>query len=162
MRLNSSRNGSILSCGQTTQMAKNRLCVVAKGRGVTKRFHVFTGRLSELRYERHFNTSAKSLKKKVSPVLAFFPWLQSIFQSPALSNYFCRPTCLHQGKAGPLWCFIHRVVQSTASPCTVTGSHSSTLFRARDAPGSPHNTYIQAAGFCFVQCQPSLKGQWLG
>lgn len=110
---------------------------------MTKRFHVCTGKHSELSYERHFNTSARSLKKKVSPMLAFLAWLQSIFQSPTLSNYSCRATCtFHQGKAGPLYCFTHRVVESLVTPCAGTGSHSSPLFCARDAPHSLHSIYI--------------------
>lgn len=84
---------------------------------VTKRFHDCTGRLSELSYERHFNTSARSLKKKVRPMLALLAWLQSIFQNPALSNYSCRPTgTLHQGQAAPLYCCIHRVAQLLLFP----------------------------------------------
>lgn len=121
---------------------------------MTKRLHVCTGKLSELSYERHLNTLARSLKKKVNPMLAFLAWLQSIFQSPTLSNYFCWPTCtLHQGKAGSLYCLICRAVQSLFVPYTATGSHSFALFCAGDAPHS-YTTYTSRLLLCIVPAQP--------
>lgn len=103
----------------------------------------------ELKEEGQANAGSLSLAaeyfSKSSPFKLF---LQAHRYPPSRPS--CSPLLLHSQSSSVV-----------VVPCTVTESHSSALFCARDAPHRLHNVYTQAPGFCFVQYQPSLKEQWL-